>query len=62
MRDKYLYNSKDKESDYTSDDELRGKEEKYFDKEKQRQEGKLIFVMFGASLQKMGVDWKAMCT
>ena len=56
MRDKYLYNSKDKESDYTSDDELRGKEEKYFDKEKQRQEGKLIFVMFGASLQKMGVD------
>ena len=39
MRDKYLYNSKDKESDYTSDDELREKEENYFGKEKQRQEG-----------------------
>ena len=55
MRDKYLYNTEDEESD-ESDDNIERKEEKYLEKENQMQEGKSMFVKYVISRQKIGQD------
>ena len=44
MRDKYLYNTEDEESDYESNDEIREKKRECFGKQKQKQ-GETTFTL-----------------